>query len=539
MLNIDQDLKPLIRSRFLMLCGLFGAELLLLAIAYQFFAQIECYQLDAETSCTFLRSLVGRAISVLAVSIVLVWAWPGAFARFVAASQGHRGAGRARALHLAGVALLALPLALFLGQDMGAQFHVAVFPWAIGALAAALGAVFWLAPASAWGELLSQDRHAIVPILLVAAVLPDLAEALRPIWDVAALAKLTFGAVAWVLVALGQPVVIVAELYEIGIATRSGGFAVQVGQPCSGIEGIALVTGFVLIYGYIFRRDLRLPLYLAVVLPIGLMLSWVLNVVRIAALILIGAHASPDLAVNGFHSYAGWLFFTLLALAIVWAVQATHWLHRGGKAPKSDQPLRSDLIGAQILPFVAFMLISTVISAVLQEPELGYPVKAGVMAGALLMFWPALRRLEWGLDRVAIGAGALIGLGWIMAAGEGDPVLSGQLLALPPVLLGLWVAARLVGTVLLVPVIEELFFRGYVLSRLDGPRVWQRALAIAVSSLAFGALHGRWVAAGLAGVIFALLALRRGRVGDAILAHVIANLVVAVAALIRRDVSLI
>ncbi len=110
---------------------------------------------------------------------------------------------------------------------------------------------------------------------------------------------------------------------------------------------------------------------------------------------------------------------------------------------------------------------------------------------------------------------------------------------LAPLMLAVWVLCRLVGTVLLVPLVEEMFFRGYVLTRLDRGGLAMRILAIAVSSALFAALHGRWMAAGLAGVIFALVMLRRGRLSDAIQAHMAANLIVAIWALMRFDFALI
>ncbi len=102
-----------------------------------------------------------------------------------------------------------------------------------------------------------------------------------------------------------------------------------------------------------------------------------------------------------------------------------------------------------------------------------------------------------------------------------------------------WAVVRVLGTAVLVPIVEEMFFRGYLLARLDGPQVWRRAGAVIVSSLAFALLHGRWVEAGLAGLVFAAVMLRRGRVTDAIWAHVTANSAVAAVAVWRGDWSLI
>ncbi len=51
-----------------------------------------------------------------------------------------------------------------------------------------------------------------------------------------------------------------------------------------------------------------------------------------------------------------------------------------------------------------------------------------------------------------------------------------------------------------------------------------RVAAVLVSSAAFGLLHGdRWLAGTLAGVLYAIAVVRRGRIGDAVVAHATTN----------------
>ena len=102
--------------------------------------------------------------------------------------------------------------------------------------------------------------------------------------------------------------------------------------------------------------------------------------------------------------------------------------------------------------------------------------------------------------------------------------------------LAAWVALRVVGSVLLVPLVEEAFFRGYLLTRLDGPG-WRRVAAILASAGLFALLHDRWIAALLTGLVLGLVMLRRGRLADAVAAHAAANLVLATLVVARGDWS--
>lgn len=521
--------------RVLMLGLLYGAELVALAGVYQFFADIDCGTTTAEGACDVLRGLVVRALVVLAAAGVFAWAHPGAIGRFLAEGAG---AVRWAFVHLAGLGLMFAPLAIGLWQDLSPMFGWILPVWLAGGAMAALGGLFWIAPPGAWRRLLSSDGWAPVPVLVLAALLPDAAEMFRPVWDWQVLTTATFEAVHAFLKLFSDRAFADPQTYVMGV----GFFAVQIARACSGVEGVALVCGFCALYAFIFRQELRLGRFLLVVLPLGILASWTLNVVRIGTLVLIGAHVSPDLAVNGFHSYAGWLFFTLLALGIVALGQAVPWFwHDAG--PRAQTPLRGDFVSAAILPFVAFMVAGTATRALLPVPALGDPLVALVLLAAVAMFLPALRALRWSGDAVGLAAGVAVGVAWVAladAAPEGDP-LEVALMDLGPGALGLWVLLRFAGTALLVPVVEEMFFRGYLMQRVSAMAAWRGmpVVALAVSSLAFGALHGRWAEGTAAGVVFALVAMRRGRVTDAIQAHVAANVVVALAAILRGDFTLI
>jgi membrane protease YdiL (CAAX protease family) len=107
---------------------------------------------------------------------------------------------------------------------------------------------------------------------------------------------------------------------------------------------------------------------------------------------------------------------------------------------------------------------------------------------------------------------------------------------------GLLVAPLLIG-----PVVEEVFFRGLVLRAVERATVARRAVAasvaVVVSALAFALLHvvlapispAGWVAFGgllVLGLGTGVLAVLTGRIGGAVIAHVVYNGVVVVAVVV-------
>ena len=91
------------------------------------------------------------------------------------------------------------------------------------------------------------------------------------------------------------------------------------------------------------------------------------------------------------------------------------------------------------------------------------------------------------------------------------------------------VALRVLGAVLIVPIMEELFWRSFLMRWIDNPRFLELApqsaswKAIIVSSVLFAAEHHLWLAGMLAGLAFALLYRRTGSLWLVIAAHAVTN----------------
>jgi exosortase E/protease (VPEID-CTERM system) len=514
-------LSPSDRLRPVIALVLIGLELISAALCYQLLVSFECQAGDYETACRGLRSLGLRGLSVAAMLTVFFWLRPKSLGLLANTAQAQPGRHLWLALHLGGVALAMTPALVFSTADFTASIGRALVMMGMGGVVAAGGLMLWVTSAPGWVRWLRSERLYLPGALLAAVFIPDLADFTGLLWSVSALTQFTFVLVEQMLILWGETVVTDAARMAISI----GEFGVIIASQCSGVEGFALITIFLGVYAVLMRGHLRPARFWLVLFPAALATSWLLNIVRIALLVRIGAHISPEHAANGFHSFAGWLLFTLLALAILAVAQGVRWFHTinpdGAVIPATHEPLF-----LLIVPFIAMMVSGIAAAAFWTEPEIGYPLRAAIMAVVLVWFIRPLQALEWRFDSVALGAGLIVGAAWILSgpsALPGQGTVAERMLAIGGLLPAIWLVARLAGTIVMVPVIEELFFRGYVLARLDTGAWPMRFAALAVSSILFGALHDRWIAGALSGLVFGLVMLRRGRVSDAIIAHMAAN----------------
>jgi exosortase E/protease (VPEID-CTERM system) len=333
----------------------------------------------------------------------------------------------------------------------------------------------------------------------------------------------------------------ILSLYEpqlvIDAAERSlaiGEFKVIVVESCAGYEGLALVAAFTTFYLLALRRQWRFPAAFTLY-PVGLGAVWLLNSARIAALASIGGHLAPEVAIRGFHSRAGWITFLAVCMAELWLAPRLLTIGSGvtGRAAV-DARAPEAIINAHLLPFIVLMAGSLLMAAASPSSAPLYPLVAAAVAGVLVAVRRHLGDLRPAMPSLSGAAGLVVGGAWIATAPDPavPPELGSWLAGLAPTEATFWLATRGLGAIILVPFAEELAFRGFLYRRLIGARfdlvAMSRfsALALLASSLLFGVLHDRWLAATVSGIIFALLMQRRGRIGDAILAHALANAVI-------------
>jgi exosortase E/protease (VPEID-CTERM system) len=259
-------------------------------------------------------------------------------------------------------------------------------------------------------------------------------------------------------------------------------------------------------------------------------------VMRIASLILIGTWGSSAVALGGFHSQAGWLAFNAIALGLV-AVAGRWQFFNAAAIPKANNLWNPSM--PYLAPFLAGIAVAMVTGAFLSGFDWLYPVRVLAVFSALWCFRSVYASFSWTWSWHAVGLGLLVSIVWIMLAPTpsetGGGLTPSGMAGVPMLVAAVWWFFRVAGYVIVVPLAEELAFRGYLTRRLisaefqDVPPGRFTWFSFAVSSALFGAFHGQfWLAGCIAGMLFAVALYHRGRMSDAVLTHATANGLLAI-----------
>ena len=198
----------------------------------------------------------------------------------------------------------------------------------------------------------------------------------------------------------------------------------------------------------------------------------------------------------------------------------------------------------RVLPFVVFIALLALRGVWPDESaplgidsRLLYALQAGATGALLLLWWRGyaelLRSPRLGQLALSVAVGLAVCWVWVnldepwMRIGEAsasfEPIGDdGRLL---------WglIAVRWLGATLVVPVMEELFWRGFLmrwLERVDFTAVDARSVglrAVLASTCVFTLAHTEWLAAAIAGLAYALLYRATGSLWTAVVAHAVTN----------------
>jgi exosortase E/protease (VPEID-CTERM system) len=432
---------------------------------------------------------------------------------------------------IAALAPLSYLLYRYTATDLSLAAVVAL--WSVIAVAAALAALLTMAPLALWRDAVRALGviwwYAAIAALLGAGAL----QLFQRLWGPTS--ALTFELVRRLL----GPILPTLHADPVALELSTQRFAVQIADQCSGLEGVGLMLAFSGAWLVFFRREYIFPRALLLI-PASVISIFALNVLRIAALILIGDAGFPDVAVYGFHSQAGWIAFIAVACGLVLLSRRSAWLNRAA-APHDSSPAMQNPTAVYLMPLLAILAAGSLSRAFSGSFEYFYPLR--VIAGLLMLarYRRALTAIDWRCSWRGPAVGAGIFLVWMAAAHFLLPpgAMPGRLSAAPAAVRGGWIASRIFGSVLIVPIAEELAYRGYLMRRLiqadfeSLPFHAVRWPALALTAVVFGLAHGAlWLPGIVAGLAYGLLVIRCGRLGEAVAAHATTNALIAVSALL-------
>ena len=394
---------------------------------------------------------------------------------------------------------------LLLAALAAAALFAALAPWSLWLQAIrAIGDLWWYAGCAAAGAALAMGWS-------------------QSFWTLTA--RVTFEAVyrllSWLVPTL--------QVDPATLVIDTGRFGILVAPVCSGLEGMGLMLAFCAALLLLFRREYIFPRALLLI-PAGILLSFALNIVRIATLVLIGDAGFERIAVYGFHSQAGWIAFNVAAVGIALLSLHSRWFSRALAA--GTQPAAANPTAVYLVPYLAVVLAGMVSHAISGGLERWYWLRLIAAALAFAYSWPRLHGVDWRFSWRGGLAGLLAFALWLAGTRVTmSPHAIPPLLAmLGPVSGPAWIIGHLLTGVLVLPLAEELAFRGYLLRRFsstdfesEAPRGigWGPLLA---SAAAFGLCQAPfWLPGMLAGAVFGLIYMRTGRLGEALAAHVTAN----------------
>src|SRR5208283_3666036 len=190
--------------------------------------------------------------------------------------------------------------------------------WFAAGISAIAFAVFAFLSWTVWAQLIRSTGYlwAYSSLAIVSACLAG--NMIRRLWQPASYLTLYLSKMLLGLFVSG----VIANPATMSIGTQR--FHVEIAPECSGLEGVGLILAFGILWLLVFRKDCRFPRSL-ILIPFGITLIFLLNSVRIAALVLIGNAGAEQIALGGFHSQAGWIAFSAVGVGFCFVAQRVPW----------------------------------------------------------------------------------------------------------------------------------------------------------------------------------------------------------------------
>ncbi|MGN6386167.1 MAG: CAAX prenyl protease-related protein [Verrucomicrobiota bacterium] len=199
--------------------------------------------------------------------------------------------------------------------------------------------------------------------------------------------------------------------------------------------------------------------------------------------------------------------------------------------------LRGNSMAARVAPFFIFAALTTSQTLFGEAGRYWiYIAKSFVGAWLLWVVWPVVPEMRWKVSWEAVVVGLLVLVLWVgidpfypKYPKEPKPWNPNTLYGEGSALAWILVVGRILGSSIVVPPMEEMFYRSFVYRYIINPKFDEvplnrfHPLSFVITSVVFGMVHREWLAGILCGLAYQWLVVRKGRLGDAMTAHAITN----------------
>lgn len=196
---------------------------------------------------------------------------------------------------------------------------------------------------------------------------------------------------------------------------------------------------------------------------------------------------------------------------------------------------------ARLAPFLVFVLLTAL------QGKLGPNSDLWVYAGKTLVgvflvwaMWPIVTEMRWAFSWEAVVVGVAVFAFWVGLDpyypkwGSIDHVWNPLAVYGNSVTAFGLIAIRILGSGLVVPPLEEVFYRSFLYRYVVKPDFMTVSLgffslnAFLITAAIFGAAHYQWLAGILCGFAYQGLVIKKNRLGDAMTAHAITNILLGI-----------
>ncbi len=204
--------------------------------------------------------------------------------------------------------------------------------------------------------------------------------------------------------------------------------------------------------------------------------------------------------------------------------------------------LEASPVRARVAPFIVFAAL-TLCQRLPGETSRYWFYLAKTLVGAWLIWQmrPLVTELRWAVSWEAVAVGVAVFALWVGLDGLYPKLGKPGALWNPhnqfgagSVVARLFVFMRILGSTLVVPPLEETFYRSFLyryLVKADFQAVplgQRHRLALVVTAVVFGLAHYEWLPGLLCGLAYQWLVIRKNRLGDALTAHALTNFLLGV-----------